>query len=520
MGALSYMILSNMHLNKNTIARKNAKFQYYRCSKLWHSEAIFKTVVLTLLTVINIIILIYTSIKFDRNKYNDISNLFGWILLLLYCGVLIDIEPSRCLKISLSILILINLVSIEGNILLVGITIDFLNLGVLWPVFKHGETNLYSEEYCEDEYILPLIESSKKLLNVYYELWRRNSYREIKSYNGLFVTRCVIMSCMYLCILLFNAIDKYTNFDKNKLTEMQNIIYLRSTGIIPKCESIDKISKISGINGIFIIQIMIITLVVLLKPILLKFVNLIMVLKNKYLSILASNEIGTEEIKQIVEFNSSDFNSQQNLDLESNKQNVFINRGTLLNCCVFFFSVFLFGMITFENQEFDITSRMFLIEQDKTIVICILLPLIGLLTEISMFRDWCWYFIFSWAIYYFNIWSDNSMVKSITSILSGVLFNISVILFVLNQIKNCSHNSKIQEYILTSYIFHKMCYFLGCKISKNVFSTQGNGIIKNIYLIITNIIIISNLYFLLYFSSTQETVSKQDENEIEWDVVY
>ncbi|CUV04117.1 unnamed protein product [Cryptosporidium hominis] len=512
------MILKNMHLSKNIISRKSAKLQFYRFSKLWHSEVIFKTVIVALLIVINIILLIYTLIKIDGNKCDDFLGLFGWMLLLLYCGVLIDIESSRSLKICLSILVLINLVCIEKNILMVGITIDFLNLGVLWPIFKYGEIHLDSEENYEDEYILPLIDSSKKLLNVYYELWRRNSYGGIKSYNGLLVTRCVIMSCIFLCILLFNTVDKYTNFGKNKLTELENIIYLRSTRIISKTESIDKISKIGG-NGIFIAQIMIITLAVLLKPVLSKLVNLIIAFKNKCILTLKNNEMSDGKVKQIVKFNDYEFN-HQNLDIESNKQNAFINQNKLLNSCVFFFSVFLFGIITCENREFDIISRMFLIEQDKSIVLCILLPLIGLLTEISMFRDWCWYFIFSWVIYYFNIWSDNSMVKSITSLLSGVLFNISAILFVINQTKNSSNNNKVREYILTSYIFHKMCYFLGCSMSKKVFSIHESSIIKNIYLIITNIIIIFNLYFLLYFSSSQEIASKQDDNEIEWDVVY
>ncbi|POM82075.1 hypothetical protein CmeUKMEL1_00580 [Cryptosporidium meleagridis] len=508
-----------MHLSKNIISRKSAKLQFYRFSKLWHSEVIFKTVIVVLLIIINIILLIYTLLKIDRNKCDNFLDLFGWMLLLLYCGVLIDIESSRSLKICFSILVLINLVCIEKNILMVGITIDFLNLGVIWPIFKFEEIHLDPEEHYEDEYILPLIDSSKKLLNVYYELWRRNSYGGIKSYNGLLVTRCVIMSFIFLCILLVSTIDKYTNFGKRELTELQNIIYLRSTRIISKTESIDKISKIIGDNGIFVAQIMTITLGVLLKPILSKLVNLIIKFKNKFIFTLKSNEIGAGEIKQIVKFNDYEFN-HQNLDIESNKQNAFINQNKLLNSCIFFFSVFLFGIITYENKEFDIISRMLLIEQDKLIVLCILLPLIGLLTEISMFGDWCWYFILSWVIYYFNIWSDNSIVKSIASTLSGILFNISAILFVINQTKNSSYNSKVQEYILTSYIFHKMCYFLGYSMSKKVFSSHESSIIKNVYLIITNTIIVFNLYFLLYYSSSQETTSKQDDNEIEWDVVY
>ncbi|OII74616.1 uncharacterized protein cubi_00169 [Cryptosporidium ubiquitum] len=509
-----------MHLNKNINVSKGVKFRYHRFSKLWHSEVIFKTVVVTLLIVINIILLAYTSIKFGQSKYDDVFTLFGWMFLLLYCGFLIDIESSRSLKICLSIIILINFVCIERNILIIGITIDFLNLGVLWSIFKCGEIDLDSKESYEDEYILPLIDNSKKLLNVYYELWRRNTYGGIKSYNGLIVTRCVMMSCMYLCILLFNTVDKYTNFNKNKLTEMQNIIYLRSTKIMLKSESIDKIFQINGVSGVVVIQIMIITLTVLLKSFLSKSVNLIIALKDVCLSFLKSSEVGDEEVKQILEFNSCETNRKQNLDIEPSKQNIFMNRSKLFNGFIFFFSVFLFGMVTYENHEFDIISRMFLMEQYQTIVLCILLPLFGLLTEISMFRDCCWYFLFSWVVYNFNICLDDSMVRSTINLLSGILFNISAILFVFNQIKDTNYHSKIQEYTLTSYIFHKICYFLGFSISKKVFSIQENNI-KNISIFIINIIIISNLCFLLYASLTQDTVSKQDyDNEIEWDVVY
>lgn len=511
-----------MHSNKNKNVNKNAKFQYYRFSKLWHSEVIFKTAVLILLAVINIVLLIYTSIKFGKSKYDNIYTSFGWMMLLLYCGILIDIESSRILKICLSILMLINLVCIERNILIIGITIDFLNLGVLWSIFKYEEVHLDSKEPYEDEYILPLIDSSKKLLNVYYELWRKNTYGGIRSYNGLIVTRCVMMSCMYLCILLLNTIDKYTNFDKNKFTEVKNIIYLRSTSIISKSESIDKIFQIYGANGIVVIQIMIITIAVLLKPFLIKFVNLIMVLKNFCLSFTKSNKLIDNEVNQTAEFNNCEVSKQQNLDIELYKQNMFISRSKLFNNCIFFFSVFLFGIITYRNQEFDIISRMFLMEQYQTIVLCILLPLIGLLTEISMFRDWCWYFLFSWIIYYFNVFSNDSMVKGIKTLLSGVLFNISVILFISNNVKDTNIFCKNEKYTpLTCYILHKICYLIGFSISKKFLSIQENNTIKNTSIIIINIIIFSSLYFLLYVSSNQEMVSKQDyDNEIEWDVVY
>lgn len=509
-----------MHINKLTYTPKNAKLHYYSFSKLWHGEVLFKTIVVTSLIVINIILLIYASTQLDRNKYVDTPTLFRWISLLLYCGLLIDIESSRSLRICLSILILINFVCIERDILIVGITLDLLNLGILLSIFGHEEIHLNSKHSYEDEYILPLIDSNRKLLNAYYELWRRNSFGGVKIYSGLLVTRCIIMSCMHLCILLINTVDKYTNFDKNKFIDVKNVIYLKSTKVIPKSESTSGIFQINGKNGIVAIQIIIITLTVLFKPFLLKLVKLIRIALKKAYSPCVNNQM-TGELSQRAEFSAGELNSQHNLDAGPDIAESAINdRNKLINSCIFFSSAFLFGILTYKTPEFDIISRMFLIREDQTILLCILLPLVGLLIEISMFRDWCWYFLFSWVIYYFNMFSDDPVVKSITILLSGALFNISAILYACSQISDTSLCNKAREYNLTNYILHKICYFLGFTVAKSIFSIQKSNIIINTSLIITNMIIIFNMYFLLYVCPAQEIVSKQDDHEIEWDVEY
>lgn len=509
-----------MHINKLTYTQKNSRLHYYSFSRLWHGEVLFKTIVVTSLIVINIILLVYASTQLDRSKYVDIPTLFRWMSLLLYCGFLIDIESSRVLKVCLSILILINFVCIERDILIVGITVEFLNLGVLLSIFGHEEMNLDSKYSYEDEYILPLIDSNRKLLNAYYELWRRNNYEGVKIYSGLLVTRCIIMSCMHLCILLINTIDKYTNFDKNKFIDVKSVIYLRSTKVIQNNEYIGGILQMNGKNSIVAIQIIIITLTVLFKPFLIKLVKLIRIVSNKAFAPLVEDKM-TEEVSRIADLSTGDIDSRQNLDAGLNAtESVVNNRNEFINSCIFFSSAFLFGILTYNNPEFDIISRMFLIREDQTILLCILLPLVGLLTEISMFRDWCWYFLFSWVIYYFNLLSDDSVAKSITILLSGALFNTSAILFACSQINDVSQYNTAKKYTLTNYIFHKMCYFLGFNAAKIIFSIQKSNMFISTSLIITNLIIIYNLYFLLYVCPAQEIISKQDDHEVEWDVEY
>ncbi|KAJ1605554.1 putative transmembrane domain-containing protein [Cryptosporidium canis] len=457
-----------MHTNRLSSTKKNAKVHYLSISKLLYGEVLYKTIVVALLIVINIILLVYASSQLDRVKLIDSHRLFKWLLLLLYCGGLIDIESSKSLRICLSILILINFICIERDALIVGITLDLFNLGVIRSVFDCEEFYMDSKYSYEDEYILPLIDSNRRLLSIYYELWKKNNYGRIKNYNGLLVTRCILMSCIYLCIMLITTIGKYTNFDKHRFIDMKNVIYLKNTTVISSHDFINKVFQLCGENGIVTIQIIIVTLTVLLRPLLLKILKQIKTILNKIYLTLTGN-LTSEELGQGLGFGIEQINNQHNADIVSDNINGTIStRNKSIDSFMFFFSTLLFGIITYEKPEFDIISRMFLIGDDQTILLCILLPLVGLLTEISVLKDWPWYFLFSWMVYYFNTLLDDPIVRSFTTMLSGGLFNISAVLFACNQFSAADQYGTTNRYALTNYVLHRMCYQMGFSVAKSI----------------------------------------------------
>ncbi|KAF7457714.1 putative integral membrane protein [Cryptosporidium felis] len=511
-----------MYLNGLIQFKKHKKFLSNRLLKLWHNEVAFKSIAVIILVLTSLLMVIYSSLKIrnPQNTIPNVLNLLGWLGLLLYCGLLIDLESSKIIKICFLLILMVNFVCIQEDYLIVGVIVDCLTFGVLFSIFK-CDTKLYSKEN-DEEYLLPLINDNRKIFNTYYELWGQDGC-DSGGYNGLIVTKCMSFSCLYIGILFTNLFNKYTDYYKEQIDNINDTIKLKATALFKtERKLIHKTFPIIENSEITFVNIILITFIILLKTILIRFIYFF---NWKYLVEKPQLEIKKEQKLResslvLSQIKDNDSNSAAGrIKVEGNIQVKKANR-KYIKTGFFFIVVFLFGLLTFNNQEFDITTNLFLVNQDSAILLCILLPLIGLISELSIIKHWYWYSIVTLGIYNINILLNYPIFRNLMTLVAGILFNISVTCFISNY-KNESHINEENKYYNTLYILHKISYLFGNRIGRFIFlSGEVNGIVNLFRLIISAVIIICTV--LINFNSISQGLCQKHENEleVEWDVTF
>ncbi|KAH8739564.1 hypothetical protein FG386_001121 [Cryptosporidium ryanae] len=496
-------------------AKLSAICKYNRLLNIWYSEIFIKLVSIIILLTVNIILLIYSWVNvgsIQRNESTDIPGIFVWFFVLIYTGILIDKETLRGLKICFSIILMMNYMLIQNNSLIFSITMDFLNFGVLWCAFRSESSTTEFNEGYTDDYILPLINKDKELLNVYTEVWNKKKVRILRSFNGMFITRYLVITFVFICIFIMKTLDNYTNFDKYSFSSVKNLYSILNLNENMKNELRIGIFKFNKRDELVFILLTLITLIIGLRSFyfdinLIK--NSVLNLKKRLCMKIRCKKEKNFEVKTRLKDYSNSIEKVKNKKVESH---VFVEN--FKSSVIFFVIIFLFGLLTGKSKKFDMFSNIISVDDNLIILICIFLPIAGLITEISVLRKWTLYFIFSLSIYNFNLWFDNDIIRVIFSVTSGILFNVSVILFIWNQEKEFKD---VNKYPYTHYLLYKIIFFIGNIIGEYlIFSMIFQEIHKKLLYMGINVTTIGII--LLHTILNSNLAPESDE--IEWEVTY
>ncbi|KAK6587624.1 membrane associated protein [Cryptosporidium xiaoi] len=497
-------------------ARRSAKCKYNNLLNLWYNEIFIKLISIIILLTADIIALIYSWLNIEPTKGGKFSNgtsIFTWFVVLIYTAILIDTETLRGLKICFSTVLMLSYMLIQKNDFIFSITFDLLNFGVLWCAFRSKlSTKEFNDEYT-DEHILPLINKDKKLLNAYSEVWNKSEVSNLRSYSGMFVTRYLIISFTFICLFIMKTIDNYTNFDKYNFSGMRNfnsVFDLNKSK--SKNEFIIKIFCLSREGEFAFIQLALVTLIVGLRSAY-SDNNWI---KSSIFNLKKRVYVEIEENKEKRSLEAERCQGNNFIKIENETAKIFPIMGKLKSNVIFFAIIFLFGLLTSKSERFDMFSNIISVNNNIIILICILLPIVGLITEISVVRKWIIYFTFSIIMYNFNLWFDNDIIKVISSVTSGILFNVSVILFIWNQDKDFQYANK---YPYTCYLLYKLIFSIGNIIGEYLMSSIiSQDIHKKLLFTGIDIAIIGGIFLSTLPNSNLIPVNESDE--VEWEVTY